>query len=181
MAHDPTPDLSSACWRCKHWGGLVAQAHASCTRDGYLQANAATGCAFWAAGPGGQQPAGWLPDGFRMREKTMIWGDRAPASDRPPIPAHDGRYGTPSEVAAWDRRQEREAWRATDALMARAARRVIRAALLGLPRCLEQVILRRRRRRGRLDRLGRLRSTLPRQRPLRLGRVQCKAPMPCRR
>ena len=122
MASHAAPDLSNACWRCQHWGGLVAQAHANCTRNGYLQADPAKGCAFWGAGPGDQQPAGWLPDGFRMREKTMIWGERAPASERPPVSTHDGRHGTPSEVAAWDRRQERDAWRATDALLERARR-----------------------------------------------------------
>ena len=79
------------------------------TRDGYLQADPATGCAFWAAGPGDQQPASWLPDGFRMREKTVIWGERPAESECPPIPRHDGRFGSPSEVAAWDRRQERDA------------------------------------------------------------------------
>ncbi len=122
MAYDSQPDLSNACWRCQHWGGLVAQVHAHCTRDGYLQADPATGCAFWAAAPGHQHPPGWLPDGFRMREKTTIRGEQVPSSVRLPIHRHDERYGTPSELAAWDRRQERDAWHATDALMARARR-----------------------------------------------------------
>jgi len=97
--------------------------HANCTRNGYLQADPETGCVCWAAGPGDKQPPDWLPGGFRMREKTMIWGEQAPAAERPTIPTHDGRFGTPSEVAAWDRRQERDAWRAADALMTRAQRR----------------------------------------------------------
>jgi hypothetical protein len=122
MSFEPPPDLSNACWRCQHWGGLVARVHANCIRDGYLQADPATGCGYWTAGPGDQQPDGWLPDGFRMREKTMIWGERVPPSERPAIPTHDGRFGTPSEVAAWDREHEKSAWRAADALMARARR-----------------------------------------------------------
>lgn len=124
MSPSPAPDLSNACWRCQHWGGLVARVHASCTCDGYLQADPATGCAGWAAGTGDQHPPGWLPDGFRMRSKTMISGKRAPASEHAPIPRQDGRFGAPSEVAEWDRRQEREAWRSTDVLMARARRTV---------------------------------------------------------
>ncbi len=122
MASDPTADLSNACWRCQNWGGLVARVHASCRRNGYLQADPATGCAFWAAGPGDQQPPDWLPDGFRMREKTMIWGERAPESELRPMPLHDERPGTPAAAAEWDHRHERDAWRAADELMARARR-----------------------------------------------------------
>lgn len=121
MVYDPALDLSNACWRCQHWGGLVARVHAKCTRaDAPLQADPSTGCVYWSAGAGDQQPRDWLPDGFHLREKTMIWGEQVPPSERPPIPRHDERFGTPSEVAAWDRRQARDAWRATDALMARA-------------------------------------------------------------
>lgn len=61
MSQGPcTRDLSRACWRCQFWGGLVADAHARCTRlNSTLQADPVTGCVHWAPGAGDKLPAGW--------------------------------------------------------------------------------------------------------------------------
>ena len=53
----------------------------------------------------------------------MIWGERTPESEPPPMPRKDERPGTPTAAAEWDRKQVMESWRATDALMARVRAR----------------------------------------------------------
>ena len=74
MPSDLPPDLSKACWRCQHWGGMVVEVHASCTReDGCLQASPMTGCVYWRAGAGDAHPANWLPEGFTTRPGVMTW------------------------------------------------------------------------------------------------------------
>jgi hypothetical protein len=88
--------------------------------NGTLQASPATGCVYWKAGAGDAQPSDWLPPGFVIREKVMIWGTNAPQGERPPTPERDERPGTPTAAAEWDRKHEAVAWRATDALLARA-------------------------------------------------------------
>ncbi len=113
-------DLSRACWRCQHCGGLVVAAHANCTRpNSSLKADPVTGCAYWTTGPGDQQHLDWLPEGYKLPEKVMIWGKQVPPSERPRIPTYDERPGVPADALAWDQRQERDAWRAADSLLSR--------------------------------------------------------------
>ena len=81
-----------------------------------------TGCAYWKTGPGDAQPPDWLPAGYVIRERVLIWGTNAQADERPRAPAQDERPGTPTAAAEWDRTHEAEAWRVADALMARARR-----------------------------------------------------------
>ena len=81
-----------------------------------------TGCAFWRAGPGDAQAPDWLPTGYVIRERVLIWGTNAQSDERPPTPARDERPGTPTAAAEWERKHESLAWRATDALLARARR-----------------------------------------------------------
>ena len=119
----PQPDLSNACWRCQHWGGLVAGVHAECTRlNGTLQASPATGCVFWKAGAGGELPPDWLPPGFGIVKHSGIWGAQVSAAEHKPMPSLNGRPGPPTDADKWDRDQERDAWRVADSLMARARR-----------------------------------------------------------
>ncbi len=114
-------DVSRACWRCLHFGEIVAGAHASCKRGAApLQASPATGCVYWTAGPGDANPPGWIPREFRFSEQVMIWGN-GPSAPPPPPPAWEtGRPGVPADAAKWNRDREREAWHATVPLMARA-------------------------------------------------------------
>lgn len=112
-------DLSRACWRCQHFGAFVAEVHASCTRPGAsLEASPATGCAYWQADPGNSQPLDWMPDGFRLTEKRMIWGN-PPSTPGIEPDWRSQRPGLPGDAAKWDREQERLAWRSTDAVMSR--------------------------------------------------------------
>lgn len=125
MTYDPSRDLSSACWRCQYWGGLVVQVHSKCTRlSASLQADPATGCDFWTAGAGDRLPPGWAPVGFNLKRHDNLWGAHQPAPEwRPPPSTAGQRPGIPSEAAAWDREQDRSAWRVTDALLHRARSR----------------------------------------------------------
>jgi len=125
MACDPPPDLSRACWRCTHWGGFAFDGliHSQCSRFNAtpIQASPATGCDFWAPGPGDGLPPDWKPLGFVTRDGPTIYGrPLEPLSHRPNDEPQ--RPGIPSEAAAWDREQERKAWRTTDALLSRARR-----------------------------------------------------------
>ncbi len=117
----PNPDnrdLSRACWRCQHFDGIVFEVHSSCKRGaGSLQASPAHGCVFWAAGPNDARPIDWMPAGCRLTESRKIWGDGPSAPPPSPPSWETGRPGRPSEAAEWDRQQERQAWRATDALL----------------------------------------------------------------
>jgi hypothetical protein len=90
--------------------------------NGTLQASPATGCVYWKAGPGDTQPPDWLPPGYKLREKVVIWGNPVAPDERPPTPPRDERPGTPTAAAEWDRQNEAQAWRATDALLERARR-----------------------------------------------------------
>ena len=122
--HHVPEDFSRACWRCRHWGGLVARVHAKCTRlNSALEASPATGCAYWNAGPGNSMPAEWLPDGFTPREHRVLWGKTEPIADRPPLPPASDRPQRPADVFAYDQKLEANAWAEADALMARARHR----------------------------------------------------------
>ena len=124
MPNDPPPDISKACWRCRYWGGLVAQVHASCTREeGCLQASPMTGCVHWRPGAGDTRPAEWLPEGFTIRPRVMIWGREGHADEKRPIPPRDERPTNPSDAFKFDQQQDAKAWRAADALMERARQR----------------------------------------------------------
>ncbi len=102
MSCDPTPDLSRACWRGKHYAGLVVNVHAVCTGP-------AAGCVFWRASRGDTNPPDWLPPVLNVTEKTVIWGKDANPSQRPWTPPPDLRPGTSTEGVEWDRRHDMDA------------------------------------------------------------------------
>lgn len=114
-------DLSRACWRCTHFGGIVAEVHASCTHGpGRLQASPVSGCVYWSSGSDDARPVDWMPDGFRLTERRVMWGVTGPSPAPPPAPDWEtGRPGQPNEAAAWDRQQEQRSWRATDVILGR--------------------------------------------------------------
>lgn len=41
-----------------------------------------------------------------MREKTMIWDQQAPLSERPTLLTSDERPGNPTDALKWDREEE---------------------------------------------------------------------------
>ena len=123
------PDRTQApfpqpCWRCAHWGGLVARTHARCTRlNAPLQASPRFGCAYWTPGAGSALPLDWLPPGYEVPVPVVVWGAHLPAAERAPLPPPCERPTNTCDAFKYDQQQEARAWKTADAAMARARAR----------------------------------------------------------
>lgn len=81
------------------------------------------GCAYWTAGAGAALAPDWVPPGYKVPAKVVIWGASIPVPERPPLPVPDARPTNDSDAFKFDQQQIAMAWRAADAVMARAGAR----------------------------------------------------------